>query len=69
MLSAGFKTIAFPAASAGAIFQTAIKIGKFHGIICATTPRGSLNAIETVCESNSEIALSSARITPAKYLK
>jgi hypothetical protein len=33
VLSAGFKTIVFPAASAGAIFQTAIRIGKFQGII------------------------------------
>ena len=33
VLSAGFKTTVFPAANAGANFQTAINIGKFHGII------------------------------------
>ncbi|CAB4705895.1 unannotated protein [freshwater metagenome] len=39
--SAGFRTTQLPAARAGASFQTAIKIGKFHGIIWPTTPRGS----------------------------
>ena len=39
--SAGFKTMQLPAASAGAIFHTAISSGKFHGMICATTPSGS----------------------------
>ncbi|MNI62552.1 hypothetical protein D3C73_1178790 [compost metagenome] len=69
VLSAGFKTTVFPAASAGASFHTAIKIGKFHGIICATTPIGSCTIKETVLLSNSVIDPSSARITPAKYLK
>ena len=31
--SAGLSTTAFPAASAGANFHTAIRIGKFHGMI------------------------------------
>ena len=39
--SAGFSTMQLPAASAGASFQTAISSGKFHGMICATTPSGS----------------------------
>ena len=39
--SAGFSTIAFPAARAGASFQTAISSGKFHGMIWPTTPSGS----------------------------
>ena len=39
--SAGFSTTQLPAASAGASFQTAIRIGKFHGMICPTTPSGS----------------------------
>ena len=39
--SAGFRTIEFPIAIAGAIFHASIKNGKFHGIICATTPTGS----------------------------
>ena len=38
---AGFSTTQLPAARAGAIFQLAINSGKFHGIICPTTPRGS----------------------------
>ena len=39
--SAGFRIIVFPPASAGAIFIVAIKIGKFQGVIDATTPTGS----------------------------
>ena len=39
--SAGLSTTAFPAASAGASFQIAIRIGKFHGMIWPTTPSGS----------------------------
>ena len=39
--SAGLSTTALPAASAGASFQIAIRIGKFHGMICPTTPSGS----------------------------
>ena len=39
--SAGLSTTQLPAASAGASFHAAIKIGKFHGIICPTTPNGS----------------------------
>ena len=39
--SAGLSTAALPAASAGASFQVAIRIGKFHGMIWPTTPSGS----------------------------
>ena len=39
--SAGLSTTALPAASAGASFHTAIRIGKFHGMIWPTTPSGS----------------------------
>ena len=35
------KLIAQAAASAGASFQAAIRIGKFQGMICPTTPSGS----------------------------
>ncbi|MNR58026.1 hypothetical protein D3C85_1789240 [compost metagenome] len=38
---AGLSTTQLPAASAGAIFQLAISSGKFHGMICPTTPSGS----------------------------
>ena len=39
--SAGLRTTALPAAIAGASFQIAMRIGKFHGMICPTTPSGS----------------------------
>src|SRR5690606_14039733 len=54
VLSAGFSTTLQPAANAGASFHTAIRMGKFHGIICATTPIGSLTIRDTVFASNSE---------------
>jgi hypothetical protein len=38
---AGLRTTVLPAASAGAIFQAAIRIGKFHGVIDPMTPIGS----------------------------
>ena len=41
--SAGLSTIVQPAASAGASFHAAIISGKFHGMICPTTPTGSRN--------------------------
>ena len=40
--SAGLSTTQLPAASAGASFHAAIRMGKFHGMICPTTPSGSL---------------------------
>jgi hypothetical protein len=39
--SEGLITTVFPAARAGIIFATAIKIGKFQGVINAQTPMGS----------------------------
>src|SRR6185437_7724164 len=39
--SAGLSTTVFPNASAGAPFHSGIANGKFHGVIIATTPRGS----------------------------
>ncbi len=43
--SAGLATTVQPAASAGAILRAIIAAGKFHGVIAATTPTGSLTAI------------------------
>src|SRR3954470_19849998 len=40
--SAGFKTTVQPAANAGAILRVIIAIGKFQGVIAATTPIGCL---------------------------
>ncbi len=39
--SAGFSTTVLPIANAGAIFHASMSNGKFHGIICPQTPRGS----------------------------
>ena len=39
---AGLITVQFPAASAGASFHAAISSGKLNGMICPTTPSGSL---------------------------
>ena len=39
--SAGLRTTQLPAASAGPSFHAAISSGKFHGMICPTTPTGS----------------------------
>ena len=41
VISAGFRTIQLPAASAGAIFQLVNISGKFHGTTWPTTPNGS----------------------------
>ena len=40
--SAGLRITVQPAASAGAAFHALISSGKFHGMICAQTPTGSL---------------------------
>src|SRR2546426_7480713 len=42
--SAGFRTIVQPAASAGAALRVTIAQGKFHGVMPAQTPIGSLMA-------------------------
>ena len=41
VLLAGFQMTGLPATSAGAIFQTGIRIGKFHGVMMPTTPSGT----------------------------
>ena len=38
VVSAGFNTTVFPAASAGATFHANINNGKFQGMICPATP-------------------------------
>lgn len=64
--SAGLMTMQLPAASAGASFHTAIRIGKFHGMICPTTPSGSWKWYATVFSSSWLMPPSCARRTPAK---
>ena len=39
---AGLKTTVSPETSAGAIFQTGMATGKFHGVMTATGPTGCL---------------------------
>ena len=65
----GLNTLVSPAASTGASFQAAIKNGKFQGTIWPTTPIGSLKIKFNVFSSILLATPSSARITPAKYLK
>ena len=38
---AGLRTTVLPATRAGAIFHAGIAMGKFHGVMHATTPSGS----------------------------
>ena len=38
---AGFQITALPKANAGAIFHTAVAVGKFHGLMIPTVPTGS----------------------------
>ena len=38
--AAGFKTMAQPTANAGAALRVIMPLGKFHGVIAATTPIG-----------------------------
>jgi len=40
VVSAGLRIDTFPHARAGAIFQAAIRSGKFHGMTCPQTPIG-----------------------------
>ncbi len=63
----GFMTVVFPAAMAGAIFHTAMAMGKFHGTICPTTPMGSRMMRLRVSWSRYVAPPSSALITDAKY--
>jgi hypothetical protein len=42
VFEAGLITTQLPAPMAGASFQAAISSGKFQGMICPTTPMGSL---------------------------
>ena len=65
----GEITIVFPPAMAGASFHAAISSGKFHGIICPTTPYGSRFLTDTNLPPSFVISSSSALNAAAKYLK
>ena len=64
--SAGFKMTQLPVANAGGSFQDNMSNGKFQGMICPITPRGSLRFKETVWMSSSDMVLSSALMADAK---
>ncbi len=68
--SAGLNTTQLPYASAGAIFQAGIAIGKFHGVMMPMTPTGS-RVISTPIPGRTEGTSSPAsrRHSPAKNLK
>ena len=55
---AGLNTTALPKARAGAIFQAAVAMGKFHGVMMPTTPTGSR------CTSMSIPARTEAAVSP-----
>ena len=62
----GLSTIQSPAASAGASFHAAMRNGKFHGIICPTTPIGSCRTRLKVLLSSMVAVPSSVRMAAAK---
>ena len=57
---AGFNTTVLPQISAGASFQAGIALGKFHGVISATTPTGLRTA--NICTRSRSLGAS----TPAR---
>ncbi len=68
--SAGFSTTVLPKASAGAIFQAGMAMGKFHGQIRPTTPSGSRVSITSTPGRTDVIATPSTRSAScAKNLK
>ena len=68
--SAGLNTTVLPKASAGAIFQAGMAMGKFHGQIRPTTPSGSRVSITSTPGRTDAIATPSTRSAScAKNLK
>ena len=67
-ISEGFNTTVFPNAIAGAIFHAATAIGKFHGVITPTTPRGSLvTSIFILGLTDAAVSPICLRTSAAKY--
>ena len=68
--SAGFMTTALPKASAGAIFQAGIAIGKFQGVISPIMPTASRSIITSTPGRTEATASPKLRkASPAKNLK
>ena len=68
VVSAGFRTTVFPQAKAGATFQATIKSGKFQGMICPATPRGSRSARRSWIRTRSGSACSIRSASPRNLL-
>ena len=66
---AGFSTAVFPAASAGATFQAAIRNGKFHGTINAQGPTGWRSTNDRPVPSTGGTRPESVVAAPAKNSK
>ena len=67
---AGFNSTVLPATSAGANFHAGIALGKFQGLICATTPSGLRTAyINTRSRSEGTWIPGIREPSPAKYRK
>jgi hypothetical protein len=65
---AGFQITALPKASAGAIFQLAVAIGKFHGEMTATTPSGSRRTSTSIPgRTESAVKPCTRKASAAKY--
>ena len=68
--SAGLSTTALPKASAGAIFQAGIAMGKFQGVIRPTTPTGSrVTSTPTPGRTEGTTSPPTRSASPAKNLK
>ncbi len=67
---AGLHTTALPYASAGAIFQAGIAIGKFHGVMTPITPSGSrITSTSTPGRTERTCSPAVRSASPAKNLK
>mmetsp|Transcript_11613 Transcript_11613/g.24915 ORF Transcript_11613/g.24915 Transcript_11613/m.24915 type:complete len:203 (+) Transcript_11613:250-858(+) len=67
--SASLSTTVLPHARAGASFQAAMSRGKFQGMICAATPRGSWKVCAQKGPSTGMVRPWILSAHPAKYLK
>ena len=66
---AGFQITVLPQMSAGNIFHAGMAIGKFHGVIAATTPNGSRTAIAHLLGSSDGTSKPfNRRPSPAMYI-
>ena len=62
---AGFKIMTLPAASDGATFQAAMRMGKFHGVMPAVTPTGSRTTMLMLSPGTSRVWPCCSTASPA----